>query len=1185
MKKKGCKECSVRTCLFIKYLLTMKLIILLIFALSAQSFARGFSQGISLQLEKVQLKKVFKIIEDQGTFRFVYRDAILPKDKRISIRVDNASLDEVMEKILQNTLLTYKKLNDNLIVITNDEINNNNAGNTIAVTVTGSVSNSKGEPLPGVTVQEKGTSNATVTKENGTFSLSVAGSRSVLVFTYVGYISQEIAAPADNNISITLQEGEANLNEVVVIGYGSRKKKDITGAVSFVNSKDIEKSTALTPELAMQGQMAGVSVKSAGSNPTARPTVRIRGVGTFAGNGAADPLYIIDGVPLVEGGAGAVVDKVNDPTRRGPINLYAIINPNDIESITVLKDASASAIYGVRAANGVVLVTTKTGKKGRVRVDFDATYGTQKVPKTFNVLNTQQYVKFYTDAYNAYPDLSGTTPVPIDQAQYFGNLWNPSDPNYIGNRSTYDWQDAVINHNSKNQNYNIRASGGSDNTTYNFSVGYAKNDGAFVGYKADRYSISTNVISKIGKYIEAGVNLRGVQQTTQNPVDVNLDIWKAAPWQAIYDPGGPYGYAPLWKLNQPITPSTFDVTTLYGQQYVAYSNVLGTLATGNQNTFTDQTGIGNGYIQVQPIAGLRIKGTFSAQQTTITNKAWTSFDTWWFGENPGNPYSGVKDPVEGTKPGYVGVGNNITTSITKSLNIDYLKSFGNHNINVTLDASQQEYSWTGNGANRYINSNDPSLRYFSTTGNERGYSELRAKYALIGYLGRVTYNYKGKYYAEAVVRRDGSSRFAPGRQWGTFPSGSLAWRISQESFMNGISFINDLKIRGGYGLLGNEQTTGGWAYLSVAGVVPPSYSLGSPNANSVGIAYTTFPNQEITWEKLRSTNIGFDAVLFKNTITVTVDYYNKVNKGIIQSVALTPTTGISTNADLNVADVLNRGIEFQVGYNKTFGKVGVNATANFTTQHNEILKLYGGIADRGAGLEEGLPIGFIYGYKTGGIFQDQGEIDKHNLSVSDALSKEQKPGDIYFQDLYGAPTAGSTLHNPAKDSVVNENDQTYLGKTIPGYFYGFTLGATFMNFDISAFFQGRGDVQAVNYVRMAGEGMNGYGRNVLSSVLNAWTAENHSTSMPRAVYNDPNGNTRMSDRWVEKAGYLRLQNLQIGYNFPKKVLGPAGSVIQNLRLYVTGINLFTITKYSGLDPENDLFPSTRQFLAGIRASF
>jgi TonB-dependent SusC/RagA subfamily outer membrane receptor len=402
----------------------------------------------------------------------------------------------------------------------------------------------------------------------------------------------------------------------------------------------IQKSTALTPELAMQGQMAGVNVISGGGNPTARPTVRIRGVTSFNN---ADPLYVIDGVPFYEGGAGAVVDPTNDPTRRGPINIYTIVNPNDIESMSVLKDASAAAIYGVRAANGVILITTKQGRRGRVRVDFDGQYGTQKIPETYEVLNTQQYVKFYTDVYNANPDkTSGGTIVPIEQAEFFGPLWNPSNPDYIGNRQTYDWQDAVINHDSKIQNYNVRASGASESTNYNFSVGYANNDGPFVGYNAERYSISTNVTSKIGKYFEAGINLRGVQTKTLNPdASINLDIYKAAPWQQIYDPAGPLGYAPLWELTDPLTPTTFNKRTLYAHQYVAYSNVLGNLAT-TDNKSENQTAMGSGYLLVQPIAGLKIKGSVSAQQTTITNTGWRDFDNWWFGENPESPFTPCK---------------------------------------------------------------------------------------------------------------------------------------------------------------------------------------------------------------------------------------------------------------------------------------------------------------------------------------------------------------------------------------------------------------------------------------------------------------------------------------------------------------------------------------------------------------
>jgi TonB-linked SusC/RagA family outer membrane protein len=894
-------------------------------------------------------------------------------------------------------------------------------------------------------------------------------------------------------------------------------------------------------------------------------------------------LYVIDGVPLVEGGAGAVVDKVNDPTRRGSINLYTMINPNDIESITVLKDASASAIYGVRAANGVVLVTTKSGKRGRVRVDVDVQYGKQKVPKTYDVLNTQQYTKFYTDAYNAFPDLTGTTPIPIQNAAEFGPLWDPANPDHFGNDPTYDWQNEVINDNSTLQNYNVRASGGSETTTYNFSVGYSNNDGPFVGYNANRYSISSNVTSRIGKYVEAGINIRGIQQTTVNDVDISLDIWKAAPWQRIYDPNGPFGFAPLWALNSPLTPTTFDKRTLYSRQYVAYSNVLGLLATNDQSN-VNQTGVGIGYIQIQPIPGLRIKGTFSGQQTSIDGKSWENFDRWWFGENPSNPFDGVVDPVLGTKPGFVGFGNSKTTSTVKSLNIDFNRNFGEHNINITLDASQQEYRWTGNGASRAIISNDPTLRYFSVTGNERAYFELRAAYALIGYLARATYKFGNKYYLEGVIRRDGSSRFSPGHKWGTFPSGSLAWRISEEKFMQGVHWLNDLKIRGGYGVLGNEQTTGGWAYLSVAGVVPPSYNLGQVNGNNIGVTYGNFPNQDLTWEKLHSANVGFDAILLNNSLSVTVDYYRKVTKGIIQSVSLVPSTGVEVPAELNIANVLNSGFEFQVGYNKSFGEIGFNASANFTTQRNEVLKLADGNALRDIGLEEGRPIGYLFGYRVGGIFQSETEIERWNQENTDAISTEQKPGDIYFVDLFGAPTVGSTGQNSNRDSVINANDRTYLGKTIPGYYYGFTLGANWKGLDISVFFQGRGDVQKYNAVRAGGEGMNGYGRNQFASVLNAWTPQNPSTTMPRAVYKDPNNNLRFSDRFIENAGYLRLQNLTIGYNLPAKWVNKTNA-IQNFRIYLTGINLFTVTDYSGLDPENDLYPSTRQFLAGIKATF
>jgi TonB-dependent starch-binding outer membrane protein SusC len=1042
-----------------------------------------------------------------------------------------------------------------------------------------------GAPVAGATVTVKGTNISATTDEDGNYSIN-APAGSTLVISSVGYGVREARVTAGGTANVSLTTATQGLTEVVVVGYGERSRRDVVGAISTVGARDIEKSTALSPELAMQGQMAGVQVVSGGSNPTARPTVRVRGVTSF---NYADPLYVIDGVPFYEGGAEAGVDPVNDPTRRGPINILTIVNPNDIESISVLKDASAAAIYGVRAGNGVVLITTKRGKKGRVLVEFDAQYGVQKVPKKFDVLNTQQYVDFYTQAYNANPDLDNNVPIPIGEADDFSPLWDPANPGYIRNRSTYDWQGAAINDESRIENYNLRASGGSDNFTYNFGLGYANNDGPFIGYNAKRYSISTNLVARISKFVEAGLNIRGVQQDTKNPDDiVSMSIYRAAPWQEIYDPNGPYGYGPLWNLTGPLEPGSFPIESKYGQQYVASGNFLGQLAT-QERTNQNQTGLGTAYLQITPINGLKIKGTYSAQQSQIRTRNYRNFDNWWFGENPESPYPSIDDFPAGTRPGALGIGNSTSLSITKSINADYTKSFGNHNVNVTLDASRQEMKWTGNGSESIIFTDNPDLRYYSVSPTpifrQSGYNQLFGAYILHGLLGRVSYNFAQTYYVEAVIRRDGSSKLAPGRRYESFPAFSAGWRISNEKFMQEARFITDLKIRGSYGTLGNVGGTPGWKYLSAAGVVPPSYNLGNNPANNSGIAYVNFPNRDLTWEKIKSLNIGFDAALFDNAVNVSFDYYRRQTDGIIQSVQLPPTTGVQTRADLNIADVLNSGIELQVGYQKTFGEVAFNASANFTTTNNEVTGLFRNQAIRNSGLEIGMPIGYIYGYRVGGIFQNQAEIDKYADEVDDRVSAEQAPGDLYFQNLFGAPLPGTTDKNPDVDSVINENDQTMIGKTIPGYFYGFNFGANWRGFDFGVFFQGRGDVQRVNQARIDGEGMNGYGRNVLSSVLDAWTPTNSGSSMPRAVYGDPNGNTRFSDRWVEDAGYLRLQNVTIGYTIPRSLISKTGGAISNLRLYVTGINLFTITPYSGLDPENDYFPATRQFLFGIRAAF
>jgi len=1171
-----------------KIALLMKLASVIILLTCMQVSATGYSQEarLTLDMKQVSIGKVLKAIEMRTEYHFVYSSNLFPAGLLVNVTVREKPVSDILAVVLAGTGFTFKKIDDLIILTTRSR---GDADREIKGTVFAS---STSEPLEGVTVTVEKTGVATLTDGRGEFTIK-APANAVLVISSVGYITQRVEVGGRSSLDISLKETSKDLNEVVVVGYGSRRKRDIISSISEISSTDIEKSTAVSPELAMKGQMAGVNVISGGGDPSARPTVRIRGVSTF---NFADPLYVVDGVPIAEGGAGATVDAVNDPTRRTPVNIYTIVNPDDIASITVLKDAAAAAIYGVRAGNGVILITTKSGKKGPVHVDVNTLDGRQKVPRTFKVLNTQQYASFYQNAYSAYPSLgSGGNPLPIGQSPNFGPFFDPASPQYLGNSPTYDWQNAVINQHANIQNYDARVSGASDNINYNFSFGYSNNDGPIIGTNVQRYSVSTNVIARVGRYIETGINLRLIQEYVRGAqgsgtgAGNDLSAYAAPPWQPIYDKSNPYGYAPLYSLTAPITPTTFNYTNLYGETYTMYQNVGGQLATNIQK-YKNQTAIGSGYLQIQPITGLKIKGTFSGQQYEIDGNNYIDFNNWEFGQTPSNPYSGVPNPNAATTPNALGLGTATTTNIIEAGNLDYQHEFGKHLIDFTADASHQEWTWYTTLIHSFVYSNDPSLRYFNAQGTEQGAYLENQHRVYVGYLGRLSYSYNGKYYLEGVVRRDGSSAFAPGHQYGTFPSGSAGWRISKEPFMQEATFINDLKIRGSYGSLGNDQTTGGWQYISVANVNPPSYTLGSgTQTNNVGVAFGNFANTSLTWEKVRSGNIGFDAS-FLNGFSLTVDWYHKITDGIIQNTSLTPSSGIQEPANINVAKVLNSGYEFQAGYNKNIGQVGISVTANLSTVHNEVLALNNGAAIRvsgynnGQNLQVGLPIGFIYGYKVGGIFQSQSQIAKYDAGVTDKISTQQAPGDLWFQNLYGQPKAGSTAQNPVKDSVVDANDQTFIGSTIPKYTYGFTLSANYKGFDISVFFLGVADVKKYNLVRAAAEGMNSNGRNQWTTVLNAWTPSNPNTNMPRAVYQDPNGNTRASDRFVESAAFFRLGTAQVGYNLPKKWLSST-KAFQGLRLFVEGINLFTITKYTGLDPENDTNPSTRQFLAGVRASF
>ncbi|PWT96441.1 MAG: hypothetical protein C5B52_15810 [Bacteroidetes bacterium] len=1067
--------------------------------------------------------------------------------------------------------------------------------------VTGVVRDKNNKAIGGASVIVKGTSNGVVTDDNGSFSITVPRN-AILLVSNVNYVTQEIILNNQTSINVTLQPGNSQMQEVVVIGYGTRQRKDVTGAVSSVGSKDIEKSTSLTPEMALQGRAAGVFVTSGGGDPQSRPTVRIRGVNTF---GYAEPLYVVDGVPLYEGGSGVEDGAIGDI--RSPINVFTMINPQDIESISVLKDASAAAIYGVRASNGVIIITTKRGR-GRPKVDVSAQYGIQNIPMTMPVLNTQQYFDLTREAYANNPEPNSTGGYKTYEEK-FGPRYDKSDPLYMGNAPFVDWQNELLNKNAPMQDYSVRLSGGSESTNYFLSAGYTNQESPLKSNHLTRYSVAANIDSKVSKIISTGITLRMVQENALVNTGTDLGtMMSTIPFQPIHDANDPTGYAAVasgtFVPNPDYDPTKLDPgapyifssgpSLIWGPQSRFNAFAFQQL---NNNEYELSRAMGNAYLQIEPIPGLKIKGSYGGEFYINLRKQFGAYDAWRFSQTPGNPYAGGNADAVGS----YGERQGKTYHIDKELSVNYTHTFAkDHSIDVLLNASDEYSRWSVTDVSGKVDYTNP--QYWGirnqppfTTGFQGILDELQ----LIGYTARLSYKYKDKYYLDGTLRHDGASKLAPGHKWDYFPSFAAAWRISSENFFPKTKFINDLKFRGGWGTLGNVQSAGAYKFLSGISTTP-DYALGSGNGNGVGaqlqgVSLPDFANTSLGWEKLHTTNIGFDATLLDNKVSLTVEWYDKTTYNIIQSVQPPPNTGIQNPVDLNIGKVRNRGIELQVGYNNKLGPVNFSASANLTTVDNKVLELYNGtpLGGEGGRIEEGYSMFYLWGYKVGGIFQNQAEIDAWRAKYADLLLGQvkgdpskgyiYKPGDMYFTDVHGNPKLPGELYSTTPDSLINSSDRTFLGKTIPGFYYGFNFDANWKNFDLSVFFQGIGDVKKYNGLRSGMESMSGLA-NQWSTVLDRWTPKNPSNTIPRAIYNDPTQATRTSSRFVESAAYMRLKNIQLSYSFPKSFLNNA-RFIQGIKLYVSAVNLFTITKWTGIDPENDLVPPTRQYLFGINASF
>lgn len=1170
-----------------KLLIFMKLTTLLLLVNLTCIAATGYSQSekVTIKVKDATMKDFFNMVEKQTEYKFLYRDDAV---ENIRVNMDEADmpLDILLDEVFSETEFGYKILANNLIAIAPNELFQQTK-------VTGTVTNQQGDPLPGVTIIVKGTTTGTLTDAFGKYSISDVTSNTTLIFSFVGMATQEIAINGQTSIDVALKEEAIGLNDVIVVGYGTRKKRDLTGSISTVDTEVLEKVSVASPQFALQGNTTGVRIINTSGDPNAAPRIFVRGIGSW--QGTAQPLYVIDGqiiTPPQDGNE----DVISGPNRDTPPNLWTLVNPNDIESISVLKDASAAAIYGSRGANGVVLITTKKGKLGGPVIEFDVYKGIQNIP-TFNMLNTQQYVDLVNEMYtnNLNPDITienqlyGRTQTDDDVCMIsYSPQFDPTSPHYINSRTTYNWQDELTRRNASDESYDLKVSGATPQTDYYLSAGYKNQKGVFLGNALKRYTVAFNLNTDAKKWLRLGVNYKFALENVDMDDYTDLPgLAGVAPWQPLRDPNNKYGFAEVLDTEK----SNWHARKVYGQgsrdNYLAFGNL-------NRRDFNIMRHLGNAFFEIKPVKGLTLRGSINLDYASQDRQEVNTFSRVNIFSASGLDPATVA-PAAPTSLGEFGSRVNNILNYQTDFTATYDRNFGKHRLTLT-GAVQDQYhvrEWRDMQGTYLTNIDDLNrVSYGNDLANNNAGTFKTYKY-WFGLVGRANYIYNDKYYLDLSYRRDGSSGFSKEHRWGNFYSVSGAWRISNETFMENLTFINDLKLRGGWGEAGNDETVvGKYAYLSIAGG-SGSYGWGSGNGNALGSNYIAvpvsgFPNAGLTWEVVSTSYVGFDAVLLDNKVNMTVEIFNRKTDGIQQYVNLPLSVGTDDPA-FNIGVLENKGVDLMLGYNNNIGDFTFGISGNISFLKNEVTHLYNHqplSTDMGR-VEEGRSIGHIWGYKVGGVFQSQSEIDAYYAQLEDKTITNTDyvaPGDLYFQNVGGDPTEAEPFYSTTPDNLINEYDQTEIGNTIPGHTYGINSNAAWKGFDLSVSFYGEGNVDRYNSAKAQLEAMNGE-TNFLATTLNRWTAQHTSSGMPRAVIGDPAGNNRYSDRFVESAAFFRLNNWQMGYSLPSTLLEGLHDAIKSVRIYIGGQNNLYAFRWSGLDPVNDNKPLPRTMCIGLKAKF
>ena len=1029
------------------------------------------------------------------------------------------------------------------------------------ITITGKIVDENGEPLPGTTIQEKGTTNGIISDVDGNFSLSVP-SDATLIVSFIGYKSIEISVGGRTDLgAITLLADTKQLEEVVVIGYGTQRKVDLTGSVAIVDIEEMKKVSHSNISTAIQGKVPGVQITSDGQ-PGADPVVRIRGIGSF---GNTSPLYIVDGV--------IVGETIRD------------FSPNDIESFQILKDASAAAIYGARAANGVVVITTKQGKKNQpMKVNYSGYYGIDKVQDgVYDVMDSEQYGRYVTMAFT-----NSGMDVP--------NGYNPAHADYIDpNVVNTNWQDAVFKTGIR-QNHNINLSGGGENNTYNLSLDYFSQKGTIegAGPNLDRYTARLNNTMDV-KFItfktglvysrsdQDNMALSNANEFVQGLYGQQFPVMASAlitpPTIRAYDPS-------TWVLDDRISSASGYSYDSYGYG-TYYDNIHGDLRVTNV-LLTNNLLERNAKVD-------RILGSGSAT-VDLLDMIGSENSTHKLDYNLNLSYN--RTYVKGLTfvPAFIQSTTNYLTKSNETLTKEYRDystslmenfvtydgNFGNHHLNVVAGTSFQR-DLRQDVISRGINMTEP---YYLQIDNalETDAESYEEESVLWSYFGRINYEFDEKYLLSATVRYDGSSRLSPDDNQDLFPAVSIGWRIDRESFFPvSESLINLFKIRGSYGEMGNIFNLGPYNYMDVMSRLDYTYSFGNEKVN--GSAISNFVNEYLFWERKKTFDVGMDLSLFQGQLEFTFDWYRAETVGMHYGVQV-PTQAGFTNPDvrMNAASMVNSGLEFLVAYHYDQGPLKFDISANLSTLNNKVTQL--GVLNRpqpngNSRSEVNREIGQFYGYIYEGIFQSQSEIDnRKNTEGEFIIQSGAKPGDVAYADINN-------------DGQITNEDQTYLGSGLPDVNYGLNLRAEWKGIDLSIFTFGAAGFKAVDFVDVTLR--SSYGAlNKSVELLNAWTPENTSTTVPR-VANRADGditNDAFSQRFIQDASYLKIANIQLGYTFPNLF----GDHINGLRVYATVQNLATFSKYRGYNVDfaggtftpgynYASYPTPRTLMFGAQFSF